>query len=792
MRPLDRKLYRDLMQTRGLLLAITSVLTVGVMCFVTMRSAYQNLEESRVRYYHRCRMADFWIDLKKVPVAEVARLEQLSGIASVESRIQFSVTVDLEGTVKPINGLVISLPAQTRPELNDIVIQQGGYFTSRDENEVIISDRFAREHGIFPGQSIHLLLNNRREELKVVGTANSSEFSYLLGPGALLPDPTSFGVFYVKRRYAEDVYDFAGAANQVIGRWSPGMQSRSISLLRQCEELLDDFGVSTAFPLSEQSSHMFLQNEIDGLEAFATVMPTIFLVVAALILNVLISRLVRQQRTMIGTLKALGYSNGRIMRHIMKLGVIVGVFGGVSGSVAGYLASAGMTKVYREYFEFPDMATGVYVETHFIGIASSVICSLLGSLNGARQAVRLQPAAAMRPAPPARGGAIWLEQASWLWGQLNAAWRLTMRGIFRNRMRSAMTVFSSMSGAALLISGFNLFAAQDYLIDFEFYRVNRSDLELSFQDYQDRRALDEILRLPGVDAAEAKFDLPCTLIAGPVRQKIGIQGIQQGARMTVPRDKEGSPIRLPEVGLVLGRHLAKKLHVGVGDSLIVSPSVGERRPVRVHVSRIVDGYIGLVVYADMRYLASLVNESFVMNRIQVQTSHVAIEEKVLFSRLREMPQVNAITNRRDLIASLQETLFANQMVMIVAIVGFAGVIFLGSVVNSSMINLAERQREVATLRAIGYAEWRIGGLFLRESGVTALMGTVLGIPAGYGIVYLISFAFNTDLARLPTITAGWGVIVTFGLAIVFVGLAHAVVQRAIHRLNYIEALNIKE
>ena len=792
MKPLDRKLFRDLMQTRGLLLAITSVLLVGVMCFVTLRSAYHNLEASRIRYYHQCRMADFWIELKKVPVAEVARLEQLPGLATVQSRIQFSATVDLEGTVKPINGLVLSMPDQGRPELNDIVIQQGGYFTSRDENEVIVSDRFAREHGIFPGSSIHLLLNNRREELKVVGTAISSEFSYLLGPGALLPDPESFGVFYVKRRYAEDVYDFSGAANQVIGRWSPSKEQSSTVLLRQCEDLLSDYGVSTSYPLSEQSSHMFLQNEIDGLEAFATVMPTIFLVVAALILNVLVSRLVRQQRTMIGTLKALGYSNGRILWHIMKLGAIVGTVGGVAGSVSGYLASAGMTQVYREYFEFPDLASGVYIGTHFIGISSSVICALLGSVQGARQAVRLQPAEAMRPAPPPRGGAIWLERLGWLWQQLSAAWRLTLRGIFRNRMRSAMTVFSSMSGAALLISGFNLFAAQEYLIDFEFYRVNRSDLELSFQDYQDDRALDEIRRLPGVDAVEPKLDLPCTLIAGPVRQKIGIQGISQGARMTVPRDKQGHPIRVPEVGLVLGRHLAEKLKVEVGEPLIVSPSVGNRRPVEVHVSRVVDGYIGLVAYADIRYLARIVNEADAMNRIQVQTSHIPSEEKVLFARLREMPQVNAITNRRDLISSLQETLFQNQLVMIVAIVGFAGVIFLGSIVNASMISLAERQREVATLRAIGYGEWRIGGLFLRESAVTAFIGTLLGVPAGYGIVYLMSIGFNTDLARLPTITARWGVAVTFLLAVVFVGLAHGLVQRAIHRLNYVEALNIKE
>jgi len=168
---LDRKLLRELYRSKGLLLAITSIIALGVMCYVAMQSAYQNLQAAKLNYYYQCRMADFWIDVKKVPVTELEPLGSMPDVVEVRSRIQFSAIVDIEDVAEPLNGIVISMPARRQPVLNDIVIRKGGYFTDRRDNEVIVNDSFAREHGLFPGQWIHLLLNNRRQELFIVGTA---------------------------------------------------------------------------------------------------------------------------------------------------------------------------------------------------------------------------------------------------------------------------------------------------------------------------------------------------------------------------------------------------------------------------------------------------------------------------------------------------------------------------------------------------------------------------------------------------------------------------------------------
>ena len=315
---LDVKLLRDLYRSLGLLLAIVSIIAVGVMCYVSMQSAYENLAAAKTRYYRQCRMADFWVDVKKVPLAELDSVAKIPGVSEIRSRIQFSATVDLQGVRRPLNSLVISLPNQPEPVINNIVLRQGDYFTDRRANEVIVNDAFARAHDIYPGQWIHLLLNNRRQELFVVGTAISSEFTYLLGPGALVPDPRNFGVFYIKRRFAEEVFDFDGAANQVLGRFAPDVRGAEQAVLQRIELLLEPYGVFQATPLAQQVSNQFLSSEIDGLGVTATIIPGVFLLVAAVVLNVLIHRLARQQRVVTGTLKALGYSDGRMFLHFVK------------------------------------------------------------------------------------------------------------------------------------------------------------------------------------------------------------------------------------------------------------------------------------------------------------------------------------------------------------------------------------------------------------------------------------------------------------------------------------------
>ncbi|MCA9162670.1 MAG: ABC transporter permease [Planctomycetales bacterium] len=789
---LDRKLARDLTAAKGLLLAIAGIIGVGVMCYVTMQSSYHNLARAKIRYYRQSRMADFWIDLKKAPLAEIARLEQLPQLVQLTPRISFSATVDLEDSPQPINGLVLSLPDERQPVTNDIVLRRGGYFTPRRANEVIVNEAFAVEHRLRPGDWIHLLLNNRRQELLVVGTAISSEFTYLVGPGSIMPDPEHFGVFYVKQTFAEDVFDFEGAANQVVGRMAPGFGGDVEAVLRDVESLLDDYGVFSTTPLKQQASNQFLSGEIDGLKAFATILTTCFLIVGALVLNVLITRLARQQRTVIGTLKALGYSDWKLFRHFLKYGVTVGAAGGMVGCVGGYMAATGITDVYKDFFEFPDLRSELHWYTYGIGMAVSMGCAMLGSVHGARAVLALQPAAAMRPEPPSAGGAILLERVTWLWRRLGSNWRVALRGLVRHRVRTAIGMLAAGVGAALLVTGFMMMEAQDYLIEFQFRQVTRSDIDVTFGDEHGRDALRELGQMPGVLTVEPLLNVSGTFVNGAHRRKAGITGLSHNATLTVPRDQAGRRIHIPPTGLVISRVLAELLDLKVGDRVTMEPAKGDRRPFQLEVVEVTDSYMGQTAYANIEHLSDLIGEAFAMNGAQLTASRDANLRDSLHRELKQTAAVQSVILRDQLIEHLVETLLSTQGIFITSLVSFAGIIFFGSMVNASMVSLAERQREVATLRAIGYSPWRVGGLFLRENLVTNLAGTLVGLPVGYFLMWLTAMSYNNDLIRIPVITDNWIWGVTLLLSLLFALAAHAFVQWRIHRMDFVDALKVKE
>jgi putative ABC transport system permease protein len=792
MKTLDRKVRRELKQALGRIVAILCIITTGVACYVEMNSVYHNLVLAKDSYYAQCQMADFSIELKKGPLSEIAAVGRLPGVVEIRPRIVFFATVDLEHKPELINAQVLSLPDRRTSVINDIVLRQGGYFTDRRDNEVIVNEAFARQHRLKPGQWIHLILNNRRQELFIVGTAISSEFVYLVGPGSIAPDPERFGVFYLKHSYAEEVYAFGGAANQVIGRLAPELRDRPEETLRQAEALLADYGVLTTTPRKDQASNRIITEEIDGIATFSGIMPTIFLTVAALVLNVLMTRMTEQQRTVVGTLKALGYSDRQVFNHYLKFGLFIGTLGGVGGCILGYYLAGWLTGIYGQFYEFPNLINRFYSGVALQGLGISLGCAVLGTFNGARNVLKLTPAAAMRPKPPVQGRRILLERIAWFWGQLGAAWRTVLRAAFRNRFRTASGIVAAALGATILVTGLMMMASMFHLIEFQFERIQRADLDLAFKDERGIDAVLEAQRLPGVDHVEPVLDVACTFTNGPYRKRGAVTGLVAGARLTVPRDEAGEPIRVAPVGLTMSRMLAEILHVEPGEVLTVRPVRGERRDLAVPVAAITDTYLGLSVYADFAYLNRLLGEEFAVSGVQLALDGTPANYREMHRELKEMPAIQNISARKDRIKNIMDTIIDTQQTFIGVLVVFAGIIFFGSVLNSSLISLAERQREVATLRVLGYTPWQIGGMFFRETVVINSIGTVLGLPLGYQLSVIIMDAYANELFRVAVATPAWLWITTLSLAVAFVLVAHGFVQRSIHQMDWLDALKVKE
>ena len=208
-------------------------------------------------------------------------------------------------------------------------------------------------------------------------------------------------------------------------------------------------------------------------------------------------------------------------------------------------------------------------------------------------------------------------------------------------------------GASVLVNGFMMNLSMNYLIDFQFRRVMRSDVDLTLKDERGQDVLGEAARLPGVDRAEPTLAVACTFIHGPHRKKGAVTGLLRHATLTVPRDLQGRAIRIPEHGLAMSRTLAETLHLGRGDLVGMQPIKGQRRLRYVPVVEISDGYLGAAVYTDIRYLSRLIDEEMAVSGVQLATDRDSTHRDALYRQLKQMPALEAVAMRADMIESLE-------------------------------------------------------------------------------------------------------------------------------------------
>ena len=362
MTTLNLKLFRELFNMRGQVIAITLVVACGIMAFVSMRLTYLSLVQSQDTYYTRYRFADVFANLKRAPVSVADRIAQVPGVSRVRSRIVMNVNLDVPGLNEPATGRLVSIPLPRRAVLNDLSLQEGRYPRIGKPEEVIISEAFAKANDLVLDDWIGAVINGRRKELRVIGIGLSPEYVYeVQGTGSIFPDNRRFGIIWMGREAPAGAFDMEGGFNDLSIALSPNARERDV--IDRVDLVLAPYGSAGAFGRDSQISHRFLSDEIVGLSVSSTIMPAIFLGVAALLLHIVFSRMVRAQREQIAILKAYGYANAVIGWHYLKFAFLAVSGGTLLGIAGGIWLGRPLTGLYQEYYRFPDLTYVLNIET---------------------------------------------------------------------------------------------------------------------------------------------------------------------------------------------------------------------------------------------------------------------------------------------------------------------------------------------------------------------------------------------------------------------------------------------
>ncbi|MBN1516511.1 ABC transporter permease [Candidatus Sumerlaeota bacterium] len=794
-RTLLKKMAREIWERKWALLALVMIVAIGAGCFIGMRSLYRDMNGSRLRYNAEQQLADFQVDLKRAPVWAVEELAEMPNVSEARGRVSMAVRIDIPGQDEPVAGTAISMPADHRPVLNDVLLRTGAWFSGPDAKEAVLNSSFAAANKLKPGDRLRVVLLDRQHDLLIVGTGMSPEYVTLLPPsGGFAPDPKRTGVMYLPERFLQQSCDLDGAYNQVIGRLHDSSDAALDNTLKDIERRLDEYGVLNTTAMTDLGSVRFLIDEMQGLRISSTVMPAILLAVAALVLNVMISRMVIQHRTVIGTLKAIGYSTGAITRHYLGFGLAVGLAGGVAGSAFGVWTQTEILAIYRTFFDLPSVPGHFYWDIHLLGLLISVLFACAGTLKAVRFAARLNPAVAMRPPPPEKAGRVWIERIGPVWRLFPFRWKMIMRAIFRNPFRSSVSVFACMISTALIVESLCMVDALEYMMDYQFSRVMHEDLSIALRDPDASRAMREVGRLNGVTFTEAQLGVICDLSNGPYERRTSVTGLPRDGRLFTPLDSNGASIRVPESGLVLTKKLAELLNVKPGDVIRLRPLIGERKTVSAPVAAVVEVFLGLGAYADLEYLSRLLGEYRVANNVLCLggLSGEDTIDSALLNEVRRRPDIIGVGARMRSLNQMNDTFAENQRGMLVALIFFSGLIAFASVFNTALVSLSERRREVGTLRVLGYSPRQIARIFSGESLLLNGGGILIGMAAGAGLCHLLALAYNTELYRFPVVIYPIRLLQSAVLMAIFIGASQLIIFAMIQRLQWLEALKIRE
>jgi ABC-type antimicrobial peptide transport system permease subunit len=320
-------------------------------------SAVESLALARDQFYAQGHFADAFAAVKRAPLALAEVLRGVPGVADVQVTVEQVVRVEIAGLVDPIIGQLIGVDLRQPPRMNQVTVRSGralappgaGQGRSDSAIDALVSEGFARVRGLHPGDELIALVNGKRRTLRIVGTALSPE--YIFAGLAGMPDLRGFGVFWVDREALAAAYDMQGAFNRVAVKLAP--QASEPAVLDGLSRLLAPYGGRDARGREDQSSHAMLDNEIKEQRVMGTLLPAIFLAVAAFLLHVVLSRLVATQREQIAALKALGYANAAIAGHYLKLVAVIVVVGLALGVALGNWLGTMLTGLYAEFFFFP-------------------------------------------------------------------------------------------------------------------------------------------------------------------------------------------------------------------------------------------------------------------------------------------------------------------------------------------------------------------------------------------------------------------------------------------------------
>ena len=778
MKKLDARLLRMIKNSKGQFISVVVIVVVALSIYISFSTTAININNAIDYYYDETKLSHIHVQLMKIPKGAVEEVKSIAGVTEAQGRVTFDVPLKTQNKDEKVSIRMISIPI-------------GGGSVNRLYSENLISDltqekdliliqQFAQARNIKPGDIIEPFINGRLYNMKVSDIAASSEFVYLMeNEQSLLPAPEKFGVAYVSEEFAQSVYGYKGSYNELLIRVKD--EEKIDDVVKVLEKKLDKYGVQRIIKREEQLSNNVLTQKLEGFDTMATAIPILFLAVAGIIISIMLSRIVSNDRMAIGVLKALGYSNMDVLFHYLKYALAIGLISSIIGIILGLFLAKLLTEVFILFFNIPLIKVDIqYIYIIYSIVLTSAFCIVSGFM-GARHVLGIMPADSMRPEPPKAGKHILLERVGFIWGRLSFSWKIVIRNIMRTKRRFVLLMLGLALAYAINTVPLYMVSSMTSMFSIQFGQFEKMDYVVELSRPMNKNVMKDMAHLLQGAKLEPRLEFPFELKNAWRKKAVSVIGVPQDTQFYEFRDEKNNKIALPKKGILLSEAMAKILNVKKGDYVTVSNFIPGKDDINLEVKGIVKQYLGANAYMNIEHMRDALTEKNLITGIS------ALSKDDLKTKLEDVQNIASVKSVSDIKNSFEEYLdtiiYGTNLYML-----FGGILGFALIYNSTIISIAERRMELASLRVMGFDKKEIFWMLAKENSIMAVIAIFLGVPLGIGMISGMAEAFSSEIMTLPLIFAPKIFISAALSTIVFAVIAQLAALKKIRNLNFIDAL----
>lgn len=841
MKAIYKDFFRGMRANKGKFISVFFIILLGAAFFSGLRSSRGDMLLSAERYYDANSLADINIvspigSVSGIPDAlagafgltesDVEDILALPEVESAEGAYSMDVLLNSEDrrAVKLIScSSAINTPVVTKGRLpsaddeclvDSLLLELGTYsigdsieFVSGDGTDLSSSLNYTKYTIVgFADLPQYMDLNRGTG---TVGNGEIDGFVLIMPQAFNRPCYTQINVLVSGAReldsFESEYDDLISSAEQAIGEV---MQSRYdkierfLSLLPlPSEQLSSILAAIQCYVLDRNvvTSCVSYRNDAERIASLGELLPLVFFLVAALVSLTAMTRMVEEERQQIGTLKALGSSNTSVLVRYLMYALIPTLLGSVIGVLIGekLFPFAIMNAYAMLYTGLTSFALPYNLAEGAIAVLASVISTGIATIAASINIVRETPSQIMRPEAPKPGKRVLLERVPFVWNRLGFTQKSTVRNLFRNKKRFLMTIIGIAGCMGLVLVGLGLHDSIMVVADMQFTQLTHYQASVSVQESTDGDMEDLLGKISDYDDGVTSFVL--------YQRSVDMSG-QNGTQtvsLSVPQTTDGiasfftfrhrsghDAVTLSDGGAIISEKTATTLGVSVGD--YVTFRDGDSSEVSVIISDIYENYIGHYVFITQSCYEQIFGSSPSYNLILLQYDSSSEDfQDGLGSMLLENDSVQGVSFTSALVEWADDTLSSLNTIVLIVLAAAALLAFV-VLYNLNSINIAERKRELATLKVLGFYDGEVAAYVYKENILLTIIGIAVGIVFGIFLHQYVITSIEVDLIMFGR-SIFWysyllGALITFG----FSAIINFIMYRSIKRIDMIQSLKSVE